>query len=343
MEAPPQVVPAESLPLEGADAEGQQLRQLAIDTDDQSLTQEQPETAKPEAQDSAQTSPDRATGAETTEKPDSPETSAERDEKGRFKPKVQAEGTEQPQKPETPYDKAKKEQERQKSVLANFEAEKQRERAAIAAERQQLELQRQQLQQQAAQSQAPRFNSQHLWQASEEFDANARKLLKEGDVDQANSQLDLSAKARAEAQKAWYYEQQEAAQQQMVAHRQKWEAVCAETIQQHPELGDPNSEIAKKMNELLTNEPIFGQVEDGFKKAYQVALFNQQYAEVSGLRDRAEKAEKQLKELQERTAITGSGAVPHVEPRSFDQMSEKEQEDYLRRNASAYDRERYAA
>lgn len=341
---PPGVVPAESLPLVGeGDAEGDKLRQLAIDTDDGALTQE-PDAATPQAQDSAQTSPDRATGAGTAEqKPDSPETSAQRDDKGRFLPKTEAkpEGTAEPPKPESAYDKAKKEQERQKSVLANFEAEKQRERAAIAAERQQLEQQRAMLQSQAAQGQQPRFNSQHLWQAATEFDENARKLLKDGDIDAANGQLELASKARTEAQKNWYYEQQEAAQNQAVQGKSIWEQSTKEIFEATPE--DQREALAQDIGALFQQEPILTTFPEGIRLAYRAVTINRQYAEVSGLRERAEKAEKELKELKERTSIAGSGPVPHLEPKGFDQMSEAEQENYLRRNAHAYDRERFAA
>lgn len=346
MEPPNTVVPAESLPIDTFDTEGQQLRNDLAKADTGEGEQE-PVATDPKPQDSAQTPEQRASGADTTEQtPDSPETSTERDEQGRFKAKAPAptpEVTEQPQKQETEYAKAKKEQERQKSVLANFEAEKQRERAAIQAERQQLAIARQQLQQQAAQGQQPRFNSQHLWQAADEFEGQARRLLKDGEVDQANNQLDLATKARAEAQKAYYYEQQEAYQGQIATHRQRWESVTAKVINENPELADPNTEMAKQMQELLSQEPVFGQLEDGFKRALEVLQAKRTIAEVSGLKDENTKLKQQLKELQDRTAITGSGAQPHAEPQNFNEMSEAQQEDYLRRNASQYDRERYAA
>jgi hypothetical protein len=347
MEPPNPVVSAESLPLvtrdtspETLDAEGEQLRNLAAQSDNGFETPETVEAAE-KPQDSTQ-DPARATGAETTDKPDSPETSAERDEKGRFLPKAEAAGTEEPQKQETPYDKAKKEQERQKSVLANFEAEKQRERAAIAAEKQQIAQARYQLQQQAAQGQR-RIGSQGLWEASAEFDKQALQKLGDGDLDGAREKLDWAAKSRNEAQKAWYYEQQQAYNAQVARHRQKWEAEAQQVIHQNPELFAPGSETDLRMKDLLYKAPIFGQVEDGFKWALAAIQSNQKDAELSGLREENKKLKQQIKEDTERTAISGSGAQPHMESKGFDQMSEAEQEDYLRRNAGQWDRERFAS
>jgi hypothetical protein len=335
------------------DAEGQQLRALAEKADLGETTPEPavttPETDKQE--DSTNTNQQRAADAEPkTEatKSDSPEASADRDEKGRFKPKAQ----------ETPYDKAKKEQERQKSVLANFEAEKKRERDAIAKERQELRQMHQQLlaqqqQQRQPQQQGPRFNSEQLMAGSESLEEEAIKLYDEGKrqlangdidgektIDRANKQLALSRQARKSAQEAYFQEQQQQYQGQYQQHAKAWRDTASAVIREHPELADESTDTAQKMQQLLQAEPIFGEIPDGFKKAYDYLQMHMA-AEASGLKDKEiASLKQQLKELQERTGLSGSGPTPRSD-RNIEDMPLEEQGNALRRQLEA-DRLAYA-
>ncbi len=335
------IVPAESLDSDPSlDAEGAQLRALAEKADMTGETTPEQETETPEAakpEDSTKEGQQRAADPEQKKeavKSDSPEASAERDEHGRFKAKS-----------ESAYDKAKKEQDRQKSVLANFEEEKKRERAAIAQERQELRQQMQQLQQMAQQrqqpqAQGPRFSSQHLVAAVDEFEATAIKALNEGDTETAQKNIDLARKARVAAQESYFAEQQEQYQGQYQQHAQAWRNTAAEVIRQHPELADETTEQAKKMQQLLQAEPVFGEIPDGFAKAYGYLQMHMA-AEASGLKDeKIASLEKQLKDLQERTGLSGSGPSPRSE-RNTDDLPLDEQGEALRRQLDA-DRLAYA-
>lgn len=375
------VIPAESVPLvtlpdtppNDLDAEGIALRDFANKADAGQITQEEldagPKATKPaekSAQDSesgqkASTSgQQRAAGTEaaTDNKPDNSETSAEEkpvvdrlgrehDPKtGKLLPKKSdlAADTkpEAEQKPETPYSKAQKEQEREKSVLAGFEQKRQAEWARIRAEDQRLAQERAQLQAQAQQARAPRFSSQDLWQAADEFDKNSEKLLSEGDLDGAKAQLGLARSARQSAQQSYYYEQQQAYHSQVEQHGQAWRANCAQIIEQNPELADTTSEVGQQMTQLLEQEPILGQVPDGFKKAWEIIQMRRDAAEVSGLREENEKLKQELKAERERTGLGGSGPTPHAE-KVYNESNMDEWGEQLRRQAMGQDAANWSA
>lgn len=309
------VVSAESLPL---DQEGEQLRDLALKTDDGSITQQDEETAQPEqkVESSAQTDQQRTADAETkkpeAKETDSPETSAD-------------------QKQESSYQKRKREldeaEKRQAETWKNLDAGKLKWQLKLQQQIAQLE---QRLQQPRQQPQQPRFSSQHLAQAADEFEAKAVRLLKEGDPEQAQAEIDLARKARQAAQQSYFAEQQEAYQGAYSQHEQAWRNTAAQVIQAHPDLADGETEAAKAMQALLQSEPLFGEIPDGFKKAYELLELRQSAAEASGLKEKVASLEKQLKDLQERTGLKGSGPVSHAE-RNLDDMSLDEQGDVLRR------------
>jgi hypothetical protein len=349
------IVSADDLP--GAnqtdlDAEGQQLRAQALESD------QSPGVEESQTEESAQEGSQRAAATETEAKPTTPEVSADRPrdpvtgkflKKGEF-PTQESAAKQETEQPETDYAKAKaaKEQERQRSVLANFEQEKQRARAEIEAQRQQLAQERALLQQQAAQGQQPRFSSQHLWQAAKEFEANAKRLLQEGKneldqskLDQSDKQYALAEQTRQAAQESWFYEQQEAYQAQLQQHEQAWKANCAQVIQQNPDLGNPESPVAQEMVRLLEQEPLLGQIPDGFKKAWELLQMRQAATEASGLREENAKLKQQLDELQKRTALKGSGPTPHSE-KNLEDLPLDEQAEILRRGVMEQDRSAWA-
>jgi hypothetical protein len=333
------IIPADSLPSVAdsqplnLDAEGQRLRALAEKADMSGETTPEPEDVKPEAEkpeDSAKDNQQRAADAEQkTEatKSDSPEASAEP------KSSYQARKSER--------DKAADDAKRLADNWKKFDAEK----AAIRQEVAQLRAQFQQQQQTQAQAQAkaqgPRFSSQHLAQAVEEFEATGLKALNEGDTETAQKNFDLAKKARVAAQESYFAEQQEQYQGAYKQHEQAWRNTASQVIQAHPELADQNSDVAKKMQQLLQAEPIFGEIPNGFAKAYDYLQMHIA-AEASGLKDeKIASLEKQLKELQERTGLSGSGPTPRSE-RNIADLSLEEQGQALRRQVAEADRLAYA-
>lgn len=331
------VVSADSLPGAPAsdlDAEGQQLRDLAQKADTGEITQEETEaveTGTLNAEKKDATDQQRPADAETEKteetKPDNPEPSAD-------------------QKAESSYQKRKRELEaaekRQAETWKKLDEGKLKWQTQLQNKIAQLEAQLQQPRQaQGPQQQQPRFSSQHLAQAADEFEAKAVKLLREGDTESAQAEIDLARKARQAAQESYFAEQREAYQGAYSQHEQAWRNTASQVIQAHPELADPSSEAAQHMQKLLQEKPIFGEMPDGFKEAYALLELRRDAAEASGLKEKVASLEKQLKELQERTSIKGSGPMSRTD-RNLEDLSLEEQERALRQQVVEADRLAFA-
>jgi hypothetical protein len=330
------VVSAESLPTTvdsspEPDAEGARLREQAVKADYGVITPEsqaeEPKAGKPE--DSTKEDQQRAADAEPkkteADKSDSLEASAEDD-----KPDSSY------QKRRSERDKATQDAKRLADNWKKFDEEKRAIRQEVAQLRQQF----QQVAQQKQQAQGPRFSSQHLAAAVDEFEATAMKALNEGDAEGAQKNFELARKARQAAQESYFAEQKEEYQKGYESQQQQWDTNCKEVFREAPELMDVNSEIGQQMMQLLNAKPVLREYPGGFKDAYEHLKALRAAAEASKLKEENASLQKQLKELQQRTSITGSGPTPRSE-RNISDLSPDEQGEQLRRQLDS-DRLAYA-
>ena len=352
--------------LTGLDAEGTALRNAAEKAGAfgprEMMTEESAqEESEPRAPDTA----DDAQESEETKQADNSDAGSEekpgedkpRDEHGRFvakDAKSQAdtekaaegvEGDKLASETDSAYSKAKKEQERQKSVLANFEEQKRKDRAEIAAERAQLERERQQLHQQMQvrqNGQRPKdaygneiLPSGEYLKAVRDFRgkaAAAYKAFKDGNADSVlgpNGEDWLAMADHAE-QVAGYAQQLEVnQQQQQLAERQN--ALAVEVLKGEPELQNPESPLAKTLSRVFENEAaraqeagrqsLFKILPDGFALAVEYAKTLQQAESASELKAKNKELEAEVKRLREATSIGGSSPVKRVGPKSLGDIS----------------------
>jgi hypothetical protein len=330
------IVSAESLPAmvdssPEPDAEGARLREQAVKADYGVITPdsqaEEPKADKPE--DSTQKDQQRAADAE-------PKTEADKSDS--------LEASAEDQKPESSYQKRKKELEaaerRQNETWKKLDEGKLKWQARMQQQLEQLQQQLVQQNQAKQKAQGPRFSSQHLAAAVDEFEATAMKALNEGDSESAQKNFDLARKARQAAQESYFAEQKEEYQKGYQAQQQSWDTNCKEVFKEAPELMDVNSEIGQQMMQLLNAKPVLREYPDGFKDAYEHLKALRLAAEASKLKEEKASLEKQLKELQQRTSITGSGPTPRSE-RNISDLPTDEQGEQLRRQLDS-DRLAYA-
>lgn len=324
------------------------LRAALEKADNESLQEQAPDrTPEPEkSEDKTQESVPSPDEEKQVDKSDSSESEAEketsspeRDEKGRFKSKSeQTQAEETPQEPQGDQKPQKEDKEAQRLAKSwqKVEQEKLEVRNALAEVRQ-LKQQLAQMAQRTQPQQQPRFSSREYMAASEEFERQAASLMEEGDVDGAKQKLDLARQSRMAAQQFGTQEMTEAQQRQAQSFEMEWQRHAEDEIKKHPELGDPSTVEAQAMMELLEQYPILGHMVDGFRKGVELLSMRRDAASASELRTENEKLKKEIKELREKTAISGGGLTSKVSPQDFDKMTLDQQEAYLERVARSED------
>jgi hypothetical protein len=306
----------------------------------------EPRAAEPEPVPDPSAKPDNSE-AEPEKKTERP-----RDELGRFTktetgediPEAERKPAEA-EKPETAYTKAQKERERQENLLKNFQKEKEDFRAESEGIREQLKREAEELRRSKeqrtspdpSQNQRPRYSSGELMEAANTFEAQAEKAFEAGDGDAFKENLRLAREARGQAAQVYQLEQQ--AGQQEVAHR--FQTVYAQHIDQaikaEPELAKADSSLSKDVQGLLEQEPVFSHIPDGFAKAVQVAKWKRDAGSASELRETNKKLQAEIKRLNGLTQLNGSGPTSPPAQKSFKDMSDDEQNQYLLRQAEKAD------
>jgi hypothetical protein len=158
--------------------------------------------------------------------------------------------------------------------------------------------------------------------------------MEEGDIDSAKEQRGMANQAR---QAAHQYEQAEYQESQQ-RFAQAWRTNAEAVIKEVPELGDPESEASQAMVALLEREPLLAQLQDGFRKGYEILKTQKEAAEASGLRDENTKLKKENERLNKLLNPLGSkGSPSHSGPTKFSEMSLDEQRAHLSKQAELQD------
>lgn len=335
------------------DPELAKLEAMAVEHDTQAreeLSANEPEPAQPAAEKEKPEGEINPDNSETD--PEKVKVERPRDELGRFTkteagediPETERKPAEQ-EKPESDYDKAKKKQEREKGLLANFQKDKEAfyaesERIRAQLQREAAELQRAREQRTSpgtSQSQQMRYSSAELWEAANDFDVRAEKAFEAGDPEAFKESLRMAREARQQAGQVQQLEQQ--ATQQAQAHR--FQTVYAQgmeqAIQAEPELAKGDSPLSKDVQTLLEQEAVFSHIPDGFAKAVQVAKWKRDAGLVSELRDKLTKAEAEVQRLTKERTPLGAGPTTPIQAQDFDKLSTDKQMERLERMAAQYD------
>jgi hypothetical protein len=243
---------------------------------------------------------------------------------------VKKDGTPEPEdvKPDTAFEKAKKEEARQKNLLANFEADKQRERQEIAQQKQQLAQERALVQQQAAQQRPEAtkdgFTARDYWQAAQEFKAA-------GDHDSA-------LKAFEAFQEVRNFEAQAFAQGRQKLYEQNWQTQMEKAFADDPDTHpNTNSQLSQTITRLLGKYPEAFYMKDGFHRMVEISKEVMDAGSVSELREKLNQAEKELQHLQQATQPAKGGSHAPSGQRKFEEMDQKEMREHLIRASEQAD------
>ena len=165
---------------------------------------------------------------------------------------------------------------------------------------------------------------------AEDYENAAKRLKEEGDDDLASDAKERAMEVRTEADKS--QQEREVKKQYSV-----FESKRQELMQKHEDLRDVNSELTKAANAILQQYPSMANA-DGLENAVKIAQLQMKAAG-------AEKSETQVKELtdklnklEKKMSVSGGFTSEKVDGgRSFDDLSEKEQEAHLLKAAMNFD------
>lgn len=156
---------------------------------------------------------------------------------------------------------------------------------------------------------------------------------------------DLAKAARAQADLL----EQRAKSQADKAERQKrdfneqWGSNVRRMIEENPELKDEESPFAKRVVSLLKSEDeelrkLLNSSPNGFSYATQIARMQEAAEASEALRKEVETLRKENTDLRKKTSLSTSSTAKAPKRKSFEEMDWKEQEEFLRRNASDADK-----
>ena len=165
---------------------------------------------------------------------------------------------------------------------------------------------------------------------ADDYETAAQRLKDEGDDDLASDAKERAKEVRTEADKS--QQEREVKKQYSV-----FESKRQELMQKHEDLRDVNSDLTKAANAILQQYPSMANA-DGLEHAVNIAQLQMKAAG-------AEKSETQVKELtdklnklEKKMSVSGGFTSEKVDGgRSFDDLSEKEQEAHLLKAAANFD------
>jgi hypothetical protein len=221
---------------------------------------------------------------------------------------------ENPSKPETPPEsKETKEQARKDKTWREINEEKER----LRAEREEIERLR------GETAVDPKATKE-----AEQYEEIARQFDEEGNEAMAKAAREKAREAMSRSQA----KSEESRRQEFV---RKWNATYADQCDKNPELSDANSPLYKGVAALLQKETILTHIPDGIAKAVEIVGNQIQAGRVSGLQAELDAAKAEIAELNKKLAIGGSDPAVQKGDKTFEDMTDAEQGEFLRRQAVA--------
>jgi len=118
-----------------------------------------------------------------------------------------------------------------------------------------------------------------------------------------------------------------------------WNQNLMQVVEENPDLKDANTELYKVTAEIINRRPQLKGYADGIKDAVEHAKMALRARELDATKIRLQEQEKQIAELNKKLApSSGEPGGSAGGEKSFDEMTDKEQENFLRRITAAHDR-----
>lgn len=231
----------------------------------------------------------------------------------------------------TDAERAAKEEERKDRSWKALEAEK----ATLRADKEALERQR-------AEAAKPEVKPARADETRDERGYTAAQYDQAAKDFEAEGDTALAAQARTAAEALRAKEGEATQQRQQAEHRETWMKHANETVAAKAELQDLNTPLAKEVKAMLTAEPVFQILPDGFKKAVEICELRLAAAEVPSLKAENETLRKDLQEAQGKLAIGDGSVTRPTKEKSLGDLSLDAQEREIRRMASTFDEENAA-
>lgn len=205
--------------------------------------------------------------------------------------------------------------------------ENKREREAIEEERRELESRRADLDDGKAYRDDKGFTA-------EDYEAAAERLREDGEEALARDANDKANAVRGDGKKA---EEDRAVRKA----QEDWERARDELMSENSTLRDPESDLTKTANQILKDHPDLMYLPEGkgLRHAVQIADWKLAADKVEASTAEASELREKLNKLEKKMSVEGgyTGERPDGTTASFDDLSDKEQEAYLRRAANALD------
>ena len=165
---------------------------------------------------------------------------------------------------------------------------------------------------------------------AEDYENAAKRLTEEGDDDLASDAKERAKEVRTEADKS----QQE---REVKKQHGAFESKRQELMQKHEDLRDVNSELTKAANAILQQYPSMANA-DGLEHAVNIAQLQMKAAGAEKSETQVEELTNKLNKLEKKMSVSGGFTSEKVDGgRSFDDLSEKEQEAHLLKAAMNFD------
>lgn len=165
---------------------------------------------------------------------------------------------------------------------------------------------------------------------AEDYENAAKRLKEEGDDDLASDAKERAGEVRTEANKS----QQE---REVKKQHGAFESKRQELMQKHEDLRDVNSDLTKAANAILQQYPSMANA-DGLEHAVNIAQLQMKAAGAEKSETQVEELTNKLNKLEKKMSVSGGFTSEKVDGgRSFDDLSEKEQEAHLLKAAMNFD------
>jgi len=165
---------------------------------------------------------------------------------------------------------------------------------------------------------------------AEDYENASKRLSEEGDDDLASDATTRAKEVRVEGGK---HQQQQLAKR----HWEVFEGKRQQLMQKHEDLQKPDSDLTKRANAILKQYPTM-QNASGLEHAVNIAQLQMRAAGAEQSETQVEELTNKLNKLEKKMSVSGGFTSEKIDGgRSFDDLSEKEQEAHLLKAAANFD------
>jgi len=221
------------------------------------------------------------------------------------------------------YEKLKNRQQKEWDAIQQAKAESKAEKERLERERQEFMRERDEARKADQERPAGKFDATDYRNAAKQFREEGRE--------------DLAEQADKRAQEVEKYEVQSQERKVKEMGEKAWNENLNRLVDKHPDLKDSNSNLHKKVAELLNSKAVLRQYPDGIVDAVEIAQLALKTDNSTGLADEVEKLRKENAEFKKRLQ-PGVGSPSTLAPKKqFKDLSTAEQGAELRRMAVEFD------